>query len=92
MHDFHAITKNIKNNIRKIDRCISSDVTTLRTSSYVLNQAQEQEKLFAKTLSKAVDMCTKNVVVAAKLSIMREVFVGTIRCNEATLKLLYITS
>lgn len=68
------VMKKVKQNARQLDgRVNSSDLPSIRTASYVLGQARDQEKLFAKTITEATQLCNDNVVMAARICVMREV-------------------
>lgn len=73
MSDFLQVTKKIKSLVQKIDSYVGSNVAALRTASYVMSQAREQEKIFAKTMTEACDLYISNVITAARICIMREV-------------------
>jgi hypothetical protein len=73
MSDFQAVMKKVKGIVQKIDSYVGSDVAALRTASYVLSQAREQEKVFASTMTEACDLFIANIVMAARICVMREV-------------------
>lgn len=73
MSDFHLVMKEVKDIVQKIDSCAGSNVTALRTSSYVLSQAHEQAKVFAKTVTEACDLYIANIIMASRMCVMREV-------------------
>lgn len=73
MYDFQQTMKRIKSIVNDIDSHAGSDVAAMRTSSFVLSQAMQQERAFASTMAEASELFVSNVGMAARICVMREV-------------------